>query len=193
MPSGFVRKASTSNLLSLEMNVNDSTSAICLSPSSRRVEVRQLPCRVRPQTAPADRRASRTRRRSCPSRAENDPTVPRSLTTDLGARRRSTGNAIQPHAAALLHGEQHARCRPASTAARPDGCRSRAPSVAPVRAVGVHHPHMRVLHRRLAIGEAALGRLKRDRLAVGRPLPGDTRCSSVALRRRIDLSASFSA
>ena len=44
-----------------------------------------------------------------------------------------------------------------------------APTLAPVRAVGVHHPDVRVLHRRLEIGEAALGRLERDRLAVGRP------------------------
>src|SRR5260370_40787723 len=34
IPSGLVRKASTSNLLSLLMNVNDSTSAICFPAKS---------------------------------------------------------------------------------------------------------------------------------------------------------------
>jgi hypothetical protein len=70
--------------------------------------------------------------------------------------------------AALLHGEQE-RAAVRRPLRRTLTVVDTAADLAPIRAIGVHHPHVGVLHRRLAIGEAALRRLERDHPAVGRP------------------------
>src|SRR5713226_6184775 len=42
-------------------------------------------------------------------------------------------------------------------------------NLAPIAAVGVHHPNVRVFHRSLAVGEATASSAKDDTLPVGRP------------------------
>ena len=172
LPIGTVRKASIS-VSSKLLNVNASTGARRRpdSRSSFNVVSRcdaPFSATNRSGGAPGVESAYATRSRP----ADQPPTVPGSFTTDSethSCRTAADRRGPQCHGTPLLHGED--QVRPAAIPLwRAMAVIDMRTDLTTATAVGVHDPHVRVLHRRFRRREWARGAGKRDRTTVRRPL-----------------------